>query len=202
MQNATKRAPRRKTLQTIFAAGLASAFLGVASTPASAANIFEALFGVRRAPVVAPQPMLPSASLPGTQQQTKKKRLRTARGDAPSQRAKSAARPPVLAGPLGQFLMDPTLRRGDVVVTSEGLKIFTGNGGGTHSPKDFAALTSANQYSAGKAPVLLAIDKANRSAAKPLVEVQAVPVPRATPEPTATAAKTPGKQASAARTVR
>ena len=41
-------------------------------------------------------------------------------------------------GPLGPFLTDSSLRRGDIVVTRDGLKEFRGGDASTHAPGDFA----------------------------------------------------------------
>ncbi len=199
MQSANTFRLRRKALQAASAGFMAFAAFAATATPASAANIFEALFGVRRQPVYAPAPALPAAALPNANLERKKK-PKPVRAEGPQVR-RAAVRPPVLAGPVGQFLLDPTLRRGDVVVTNEGLKVFTGNGGSQHREGDFMALSRASQFAAGKSPVLAAIDKANRASAKPLVEVQAVPVQRTTPQPPVANAAA-GKQASAAGTVR
>lgn len=40
-------------------------------------------------------------------------------------------------GPLGAFLTDTSLRRGDIVATPDGLMEFRGVEGGTHEPSDF-----------------------------------------------------------------
>ena len=72
------------------------------------------------------------------------------------------------AGPLGPFLHDPTLRRGDVVATAQGLMVFQGKGGGTnHKPSDFAAVTSATS----KADELKALDQAMRRTPSVVEEV-------------------------------
>ena len=58
-------------------------------------------------------------------------------------------RPQRLAGPYGHFLLDPTLRRGDIVVTTDGLKVFMGGGTrGQHSQRDFLALAKAGRSTA------------------------------------------------------
>ena len=39
--------------------------------------------------------------------------------------------------------IDPTLRNGDIVVTSDGLKVFRGTSGGPHNEEDFVSVASA-----------------------------------------------------------
>ncbi|MDE2364573.1 MAG: hypothetical protein KGM42_17990 [Hyphomicrobiales bacterium] len=112
----------------------------LAPAPASAAcGFFETLFGQCRqaAPVAAPPP-----------------------SDAPTPRAAAAARkhvvtrsaeelkqhtlappPGVRVGSLAHFSEDRTLRRGDVVVTPDGFRVFTGRSD-DHGPQDFAPLGS------------------------------------------------------------
>jgi hypothetical protein len=95
--------------------------------------------------------------------------------------------PPVGAGPLGPFLNDPTLRSGDVVVTTEGLMVFRGRGGSRHSPRDFASLARAGS----KTGQLAAIERANRRGLSPLLVVETTPAPKPQgppmPPPVATA---------------
>lgn len=71
--------------------------------------------------------------------------------------------------PLGPFLNDPTLRRGDVVVTREGLKVFDGGFSSLHSASSFRPLPNARHLVADKAQRLAAIERANgwRAAASP-----------------------------------
>jgi hypothetical protein len=76
----------------------------------------------------------------------------------------------VLAGPLGPFLLDPTLRRGDVVVTNNGLKIFVGPAKSQHRSSEFTALSTSSQFVSSNASTLEAIERANRASAQPLEE--------------------------------
>ena len=136
----------------VRAMSMALLLLPLASAPAFAANFFEKLFGVQQAPaaasrpsVVLPPPVLPvqRATAPIRREKPKASIVRVKPGDAPARIARAAVRPEILPGPLGPFLRDPTLRRGDVVVTTEGLKVFTGQGGGQHAHGDFLALAQA-----------------------------------------------------------
>lgn len=68
--------------------------------------------------------------------------------------------PEVMPGPLGQFLRDPTLRRGDVVATSRGLMVFRGEGGSRHSERDFVPLSGAKNFAAGNRADLAALESA------------------------------------------
>ncbi len=48
-------------------------------------------------------------------------------------------------GPLGPFVNDPTLRAGDVVVTTKGLMVYRGDGGSrSHNDRDFVSVASAS----------------------------------------------------------
>lgn len=67
--------------------------------------------------------------------------------------------------PLAPFLGDPTLRKGDIVATRDGLMQFNGRESYEHSPSDFA-------------PVREAGPKGRR---KPLPQIQ--PLPQARTEP-------------------
>lgn len=74
--------------------------------------------------------------------------------------------PTVAPGPLGRFLYDRTLRRGDVVTTPKGLMVFTGIGGAAkHSVRDFRPLRRASRFTGKKlAGQLRFIARANRRA--------------------------------------
>jgi hypothetical protein len=70
-----------------------------------------------------------------------------------------AARPG--KGPLGPFLNDPTLRAGDVVVTTRGLMVYRGDGGHSHSPSEFVSVANASGLVANK-QTLISLEKASR----------------------------------------
>ncbi|MBX9759006.1 MAG: hypothetical protein K2Y29_09540 [Beijerinckiaceae bacterium] len=52
-------------------------------------------------------------------------------------RATTPVSPENAAGPLGAFLTDTSLRKGDIVATPDGLMEFRGVEGGAHEPSDF-----------------------------------------------------------------
>ena len=193
---ARRQVPRRLVRAALLAASVA-AILPCMSGAASA-GFFEALFGRREAPQPVYMTPSPRQYLPLTVSPLRphmraavrpKPAVRTLRATAAPVKT-VAARPAALPGPLGPFLLDPTLRRGDVVVTSDGLKIFTGVSASQHSTSEFTGLAQGAQFAAGKSSVLTSIDAANRFSLKPLEEVHALPAAAAQP------AVPSGKQAS------
>jgi hypothetical protein len=64
-------------------------------------------------------------------------------------------------GPLGPFLNDPTLRAGDVVVTTKGLMVYRGGGGHSHSQSDFVSISNASGLVANK-QTLISLETASR----------------------------------------
>lgn len=181
-----------------------SAALPASTAPASA-GLLDMLFGRKPAPppvfepITAPPPagaQRPVATNRKPATAKSKARAGIGKGQAAEKIAKGPARPDVLPGPVGQFLLDPTLRRGDVVVTSEGLKIFNGAGRRQHEEGDFVALSAATQFKAGASPTLAAIDKANIRSAQPLVEDAAEVLPK--PEPKVVEKPKPDKRAKRA----
>ena len=173
---------------------LASALLMAAPAPALAQNFFEALFGggfQSQATAYAPTSRGGSRTWPRREQG-----LRASEGQGYGRSGAEVSRaleesskpdkvepPPVGAGPLGPFLNDPTLRSGDVVVTSAGIMVYRGGSGASHSPREFASLARAGS----KTGQLAAIERANRRGQSPLVvlETAASPKPEATPVATA-----------------
>ncbi len=187
---ARNRKPAR-AMQAILLGVTVGILAPVFSGPAMAAGFFETLFGVRQAqqPIYAPRPqydvpLVSSAQgsrIKAAQRAKAKSSAKTVKGISAAKSAAAglkttAPRVEVLPGPLGPFLRDPTLRRGDVVVTTDGLKVFTGAANTQHASTEFSALSRASQFAAGNSNVLAAIDRANRLSTKPLVEVQAIPV--------------------------
>ena len=173
---------------------LAAALLMAAPAPAPAQNFFEQLFGggfQPQAAAFAPTSRGVSRTWPRREQrlyQTEGQgfgRTRTvvSRAIEESGKPEKIEPPPVGAGPLGPFLNDPTLRSGDVVVTSEGLMVYRGGGGSRHSPRDFASLAKAGS----KNSQLAAIERANRRGQSPLVVVETAVAPKPEPTPVATA---------------
>lgn len=63
--------------------------------------------------------------------------------------------------PLGPFLNDPTLRRGDIVVTREGLRVFDGGPAALHRASSFRPLAQGRHLIASNSKQLAAIEKAN-----------------------------------------
>ncbi|MDB5571012.1 MAG: hypothetical protein JWN93_2195 [Hyphomicrobiales bacterium] len=173
---------QRRTIRFGLLAGLALAGTMNFSAPASAQGLFEALFGRQ---TYASPPPAPSYYPPIYQPRYRDYPAETRRRAAvPRELRRSAKRsqgaerhaavkavkeepgpkkyvaPEVLPGPLGQFLRDATLKRGDVVATSQGLMVFRGEGGRNHSPKDFVALSNAGSFAAGNRADLAALEKA------------------------------------------
>jgi hypothetical protein len=174
------RAPRRaRCLRALaIAAGVIAAPLATGSGSASAQSLFEALFG-RSAFQPAPQIYAPPPpALPGYAPSSAPRHK--ARGYAPKRITREGVRerldrgerrvvhneagvkpapyvaPPVMPGPLGRFLRDPTLRRGDVVATADGLMVFRGSSGSRHTFRDFAPLSQSASLVSGKARTELA----------------------------------------------
>jgi hypothetical protein len=137
--------------------------------PAQAQGLFDVLFGRREAyapqPQYAPQPYFRQGADPRYQP-----RYRQTSRAAPIPERKRVVReqpagprtytpPEVLAGPLGRFLADPTLRRGDVVATPIGLMVYRGDGGSRHKASDFVALSAGSKFVGGKSSDLAALDR-------------------------------------------
>ena len=162
----------------VVASLLASSLLAAAPAPAMAQNFFEALFGggfQNQVAAYAPSSRGASRSWPGREQRLSRPGEvdgsgRYARGLEESSKPDKVDPPRVGPGPLGPFLHDPTLRSGDVVVTTQGLMVYRGWGGSSHSPRDFASLSKAGS----KNGQLAAIERANRRGHSPL---QTAPAP-------------------------
>jgi hypothetical protein len=174
---------------------LASALLMAAPAPAMAQNFFEALFGGF-------QPQASAYAPPPREQRLWRYENGEAVARAPGPRSLEEAYgkpekvPPPLVGPgpLGPFLNDPTLRFGDVVVTTQGLMVYRGGGGSRHSPRDFVSLSKAGS----KTAQLAAIERANRRGQSPLVvaDNEPAPKPAAAAAAPAPAPKPPAQTAS------
>ena len=176
---------------------LAATLLMAAPAPAMAQNFFEALFGGFQPQAAAYAPTARSAPRtwsgreqglrPADAQGYGRSRTAVSRAIEESGKPEKVEPPPVGAGPLGPFLNDPTLRSGDVVVTSEGLMVFRGRSSASHSPREFASLAKAGT----KTGQLAAIERANRRGLSPLVVVETTPAPKPQgppmPPPVATA---------------
>ncbi len=146
----------------------AVACLGL-SVPSSAANagFFDFLFAPFR-----PQPAYPQYAPQPMQQRKRVVIHRPKNLVAKLHPAKGAHAAPVVG-----LMEDESLRNGDVVMTADGLRVFTGSPGSHHSEDDFAkisdteglsktqrtALLFLNSGASGGAPVLVA----GRSVAEP-----------------------------------
>lgn len=72
--------------------------------------------------------------------------------------------PEVVPGPLGRFLRDPSLRRGDVVATPTGLMVFQGrSGSASHNPSDFAPVAAASSVRGARRNNLIDLDRTVRA---------------------------------------
>lgn len=140
------------------------------ASPAAAQGLFDSLFGGLR------RVLPPSEPYPYPGEDMEDFRGRGGRPSPPGSvpipslddlsRNRIATKPPpyvppeVVAGPLGRFVRDPTLRRGDVVATASGLMVYRGAGGSWHDPRDFVPLSGGRDLVQGKASQLAAMDKA------------------------------------------
>lgn len=57
---------------------------------------------------------------------------------------------------------DRTLRRGDAVMTADGIRIFAGSSSWPYAPQDFVSLNDAGRLSRDTSKVLAALDRAPR----------------------------------------
>lgn len=121
-----------------------------AATPASA-GLLDFLFG-------RPQPQPVMVAPPPAE----KPRPRVVRDEPRGPRPYVA--PEVVPGPLGRFLRDPSLRRGDVVATPNGLMVFQGSGGSAnHRASDFVPVASAPSIGGARRNDLVSLDRTLRS---------------------------------------
>ncbi|MCA0417364.1 MAG: hypothetical protein LCH80_01350 [Proteobacteria bacterium] len=117
--------------------GLAAALLVAAAPTAEAAGLFDdlarALFG--GGPRLRASPIYEYDDEP---------RVRTPRPRAPASEASSKPKPPVVQlDPQADkqwYLKDPTLRRGDIVVTTRGVLVYQGRDADASRAADFVAL--------------------------------------------------------------
>jgi hypothetical protein len=84
-------------------------------------------------------------------------------------------------GPLGPFINDPTLRAGDVVVTTKGLMVYRGGGGPTHRESDFVSVSNASGLIANR-QTLISLEKASRLTPHKPLGVEAKSSRRPAPE--------------------
>ncbi|WP_332681835.1 hypothetical protein [Bosea sp. (in: a-proteobacteria)] len=129
------------TRRTILAMGMAGA-IGLALAPqAHAAGFFDDLarvFGTRPVPPAAigyPMEMMEMTVKPKRQK---------------PRAAAAAAKPAVKLDPASDaywYLRDPTLRKGDIVVTRSGVVVFDGRASSEHVASDFTALGETRRVS-------------------------------------------------------
>ncbi len=144
MLDAWGRIGQRVACWSVIFAGLAlGAAVGVSD--ASAQGLFEALFGRRVLQEPPPVVVISPGHLRGQQVRPRKPQAHSHRTAAPAKPEPYVA-PEVMPGPLGRFLKDPTLKRGDVVATVDGLMVFRANSGSKHRAKDFVPLAKAAQF--------------------------------------------------------
>lgn len=146
--------------QTRLAVLAAATFASSVSfgTPASA-GLLDFLFGRPQ-----PQPVMVAPPPPAA----RAARPRILRDEPRGPRPYIA--PEVVAGPLGRFLRDPSLRRGDVVATPDGLMVFQGRGGsGNHTAADFVPVSRAAGVGGARRNDLINLDRTVR-ASNPNIE--------------------------------
>ncbi len=139
------------------AAGFATATCLVFTFPFSAANagFFDFLF----APLH-PAPVQPSYSEQYNPQFPKKKKVAAHRPRSlvaklhPAHDGRGAHSAPTIVG----LMDDESLRNGDVVMTPDGIRIFTGSSGGHHNDDDFAKITETEGLSKAELSTLLFLD--------------------------------------------
>jgi hypothetical protein len=171
-------ASRRTALRTIATLIVASACLsGVSSAQA---GLFDDLFGVSGAPD------FPSAEIHGRHMPSRRGHttLKThvrahepveappaagvasaGEGAAPK-RAEFCAWGDRAAKPIDRteaLMRDATLRRGDVIVTDKGVRVFAGRAACPHTVADFQALAQARALPRGERTVLVAIERATKT---------------------------------------
>jgi hypothetical protein len=162
--------PRRAASLAIGPCIIAGALL--ATAPASAQGLFEFLFGgaqrgnyERSVVAYAPDPGLGhSFRFAPDRRLERKKRVKLSPSITKAVEVTSPKKePPPVAGPgpLGPFVNDPTLRAGDVVVTTQGLMVYRGGGGARHTTRDFVGIARAGKL-VGRNQDLASIERANR----------------------------------------
>jgi hypothetical protein len=93
-------------------------------------------------------------------------------------------------GPLGPFINDPTLRAGDVVVTTKGLLVYRGGGGSPHRPSDFVGVSNAAGLVANK-QTLISLETASRLTPRKPLGVETKPSRKPAPEVASSATAKP-----------
>lgn len=183
------RASRRRlhARALVLASGLAGAFVMTGFAPASAQGLFESLFGggffqPERPRIYAPPPhALPDFGYERRRATPKRITREPDRQRIPRQETSKPepyVPPEVMPGPLGRFLRDPSLRRGDIVATANGLMVFRGSAGARHSTKDFVPVAKAGSLvKRGIRAELAKLDGAVRTGPDPAAETLAKSAP-------------------------
>ncbi len=186
-----------RVVRAMLLNGIILAAVSMQASPAQARNIFQILFGGGQAArdvypdarQMRAQPDSHSATrqrqiMRAKAAQKRKARQRAALRADRSDSARPVARarhvslgytpPKAGKGPLGPFLHDRSLRRGDVVVTSKGLMVFAGRGGEKHRENDFRPYRQGASIAGGRPAQLRAIAKANKNSTAALVSLEVV----------------------------
>lgn len=142
--------------RTVLAMGMAGA-IGLAMAPqAQAAGFFDDLarvFGARPTP---PAQIDNSFEMTVKPRQAKPRTAAVAKPSAPAVKLDPAT-------DAFWHLRDPTLRKGDIVVTRSGIVVFDGRPGSEHMQSDFASLSRARNVSAAQQKTLQAAAAGARS---------------------------------------
>jgi hypothetical protein len=96
-------------------------------------------------------------------------------------------------GPLGRFLNDPTLRAGDVVVTTKGLMVYRGGGGASHRESDFVSISNASGLVANKQS-LISLETASRLTPRKPLGAETKPPRKPAPEIASSATPKPSAE--------
>ncbi|MDE3177411.1 MAG: DUF2865 domain-containing protein [Pseudomonadota bacterium] len=81
--------------------------------------------------------------------------------------ATCACRRDTVASRAQELLHDNTLRKGDVVMTASGFRVYQGDGYGPNAPDDFVALAKARNLSKTERATLTAMERANAGSPAP-----------------------------------
>jgi hypothetical protein len=163
---------RRSSKRVLFCAASVIVAASFAGAPAHAQGLFDFLFGGGGRFVPAPPPLhypdygyergrSPArVARPPHEGEGERAHRRALARSAVDEKPGKYVAPEVMPGPLGRFLRDSTLRRGDVVATARGLMVFRGEAGARHSEHDFVALSGAKNFAAGNRADLVALEAA------------------------------------------
>ncbi len=133
--------------RAISLAGLAT-ILSITALPAHAAGFFDDLARAFLGAPTRPQAVEPYNPLSVT---VKPRRQKSVRAKAAPVEARSTPKPPVVQlDPSSDpywYLKDPTMRRGDIVVTDRGVLVYQGRNADAMRRSDFAGLGSGDAKS-------------------------------------------------------